>query len=327
MGIYRGKKIIALLRFFNRDDGTVLIFTVLLLTVILGFAAFAVDGGILYLAKNQLQAAVDASALAGGSALVVNPSDVTGASSRAVQYASLNKCVGQPVNGANVSVSFPRITVDASSTVNLFFARLLGINTATITATATAELGQVNSTEGMRPFVIPNLPYTFGQRVVLKEGTKYEPSFYGIAQPPGYGSAGDIKNVIANGINVLLKVGDPLEQVPGNKVGNVKQGIDAIIAQDPKAVWVPGTGGNQGYIDHSNFPGFSSPRIITIAFTDNMLTDPIIIANFGAFFLEGSNGKDIMGNFIRTTTPGEWSGLVINTGKAAPGTLRVKLVK
>jgi Flp pilus assembly protein TadG len=313
-------------RLYKQEKGSVLILTVLFLPVIFAFAAFAVDGGLLYLAKNQLQAAADASALAGGSALVVS-NDENEANNLAVQYAHLNKCLNQPVTQITVTVNYPRVTVDASCTVNMFFARLLGINTATLNAHSISEVGESNGIRGMEPFVIPNLPYTFGQRVVLKPGTAYNPSFYGMVKLPGGGKLDE--NIANPPTDYIMRDGDQLEveKVTGNKVGLVRKGVNAIIARDPDAYWVPGNGDNQGHIADSDFPGFTSPRILKIGFTNSLATDPIIVTGTGAFFLEGSDGKNVTGNFIRITSPGEWASLSEIPGKAAPGILKVKLIQ
>ncbi|MBM4284848.1 MAG: hypothetical protein FJ128_06310 [Deltaproteobacteria bacterium] len=53
-----------------QERGSVMILTALLMVVILGFASLAIDVGRLYVVRNELQNAVDASALAGASNLI-----------------------------------------------------------------------------------------------------------------------------------------------------------------------------------------------------------------------------------------------------------------
>ena len=56
-------------RFLHDRAGAVALIVVLSITVILGFAALAVDGSYVYWMKTQLQSTADASALAGTGAL------------------------------------------------------------------------------------------------------------------------------------------------------------------------------------------------------------------------------------------------------------------
>jgi Flp pilus assembly protein TadG len=177
-------KLIEIVGFIKRDKGSVLILTVLFLPVIFGFAAFAVDGGVIMMAKNQLQTAADASALAGGSGLVVDTWNENIVRERAEQYAGLNKCLGEPVTHVSVTVNYPRTTVDATSTVNMFFARLLGIYTVTLSAHSASEVGSLSGIPGMSPWAIPSFPYKPGDPVVLKTGDKYKPNFYFAVQLP-----------------------------------------------------------------------------------------------------------------------------------------------
>ena len=55
-----------------RDRGSTLVFTAIIMAVILAVSAVAIDVGVIATAKSQLQAAVDASSLAGASGLFKN---------------------------------------------------------------------------------------------------------------------------------------------------------------------------------------------------------------------------------------------------------------
>lgn len=73
--------------FINRlrnENGQVLVLVALLMTVIMGFAAFAVDIGRVTVVKSKLQNAADAAALAGAAAYNDNPKEI------AKSYAMLN---------------------------------------------------------------------------------------------------------------------------------------------------------------------------------------------------------------------------------------------
>ncbi|HEU4345331.1 MAG TPA: Tad domain-containing protein, partial [Candidatus Binatia bacterium] len=52
-------------RLYGNDRGQVLVWTSLLIVILLGFLALAMDGGFLYQHKRQMQTAADSAALAG----------------------------------------------------------------------------------------------------------------------------------------------------------------------------------------------------------------------------------------------------------------------
>ena len=110
-----------------------------------------------------------------------------------------------------------------------------------------------------------------------------------------------------NGSIDPVYIGDELLVEPGNMVGPTIQGINYLISLDPNVYW----DGTQ--TAGSAYPGFSSPRIIKVPFYDpNFPPDPgrdtVIVIRLGAFFLEGTQGRDVIGRFIEITTSGSWGG-------------------
>lgn len=91
----------------RRERGQIMILFVLVLIVIMGFAAMVIDVGVLRNANQNLWNALDAGALAGASQL---PDDPSKASSIALQYADLNYPGGLP---SSVTAGF-RCTVGSS---------------------------------------------------------------------------------------------------------------------------------------------------------------------------------------------------------------------
>jgi len=117
----------------------VAVLTALLLLVLMGLAAFAVDVGHWYLVGQQEQRAADSAALAGVTNL---PSDPAGAFARAQDYSKVN---GFP-NGVSATTVTPaldgsptRLRVTVSRTVNNFFGSLMGIPQTAIGRTAVAD--------------------------------------------------------------------------------------------------------------------------------------------------------------------------------------------
>ncbi len=311
----------------HKQEGSVIIIVAISLAVLLGFAALGIDVGIMYTAKNQLQAAVDSAALAGASGLIV---DQATASARAVQFAQLNRCIKQPVSP--VTVTFPvtnRIRVDATRTLPLYFARILGHDIANISAHAIAEIKPLTGTRGMRPWAVPDsVPskYTIGDLDTLKVGENGSPGtrpgfFYPVDFPPIFSPTTNItgdpvtgasmyENNIRYGAADPVYIGDILGVEMGNMVGPTSQGVKDVIALDPLATWVPTESG--GYLQNSLYSGFTSPRIIKIPFYDESQTPKangtITVTGLGAFFVVDVQGKDVTGIFIEIATAGSPGG-------------------
>ena len=89
--------------------GSVIILLTFSLFVILGIAALVIDLGMLYAARNELQNAADAGALAGAAMLYDETGVNTGANQVAFDAATANTCFGTPVDvewtsGTNLSL-------------------------------------------------------------------------------------------------------------------------------------------------------------------------------------------------------------------------------
>ncbi|MDX6438544.1 MAG: hypothetical protein QOF45_1127 [Gaiellaceae bacterium] len=132
----------------QEERGQVIVLVVLMLIVLLGFAALVVDVGYAYYAHRTLQASADAAALAGAQELP----DATKAKAVAGQYSSSvgSKNQQADLNGVTTTIttkciaSIPgcdpmnAVVVMEQAPTKTFFAGLLGINTFKITARSTA---------------------------------------------------------------------------------------------------------------------------------------------------------------------------------------------
>ncbi len=133
----------------DRGQSTVLV--VLFLTVILGMAAAVLDVGSWYRADRAVQQAADSAALAGAQAL---PGNTSQAQSLALSYSDKN---GGGVLGADISFSTTErtndtIAVTARRPAPGFFARIFGINSITVDATAKARAGVAGAARWAAPF-------------------------------------------------------------------------------------------------------------------------------------------------------------------------------
>jgi Flp pilus assembly protein TadG len=151
----------------HNQRGVVIIWFTLLLPVLLGFAALAIDVARLYLTKVELQNAADAATLAGASAVSGSPGSYnwSNVESDARQIATSNFANGSKIQQATIDTGywdssnpaaglqhpanptgyFPavQVTITISNTknngpLNLLFAPILGITSKDVSATAVA---------------------------------------------------------------------------------------------------------------------------------------------------------------------------------------------
>lgn len=142
----------------NNEKGQIVVMAGFFMFILLALFALAADVGIVYLWEKRLQRCVDAAALAGGQeyqqklSVDLRPQAEAQAHARAItiQYAALNRA---DIN--NVTVTFldelnnevpgtdrtaETVQVDATDTVPLMFAKLLGITSEQIAVSAAARI-------------------------------------------------------------------------------------------------------------------------------------------------------------------------------------------
>lgn len=143
----------------SRRRGTAVVVTAVSLTVLLGFAALAIDVGYMFAVRADLQKTADASALAGATQIADRTNVVrTAQSYAAFNYPGLGTIVSEPdvVLGswrldsglfleATVPTNALRVIARRSEAndnpVELFFANILGVPRADIQASAVALIG------------------------------------------------------------------------------------------------------------------------------------------------------------------------------------------
>lgn len=135
------KKRTSLTERLGEEKGSFLILGAVSLVAVFCFASFAIDAGCILTAKNQLQSAVDASALAAASGLTFSQGEAV---QRGVANSNRNRVLGRPLALEGSEIAFldeKTVRVSAERDVPLFFAKILGLNTSRIRAEATATLG------------------------------------------------------------------------------------------------------------------------------------------------------------------------------------------
>ena len=155
--------------------GAILPFVCVLLTVLIGAAALAVDLGRVYLTGSEAQAGADAAAIAGarflqqysayynsyittnyGIGAVTAANRVAGAGTQVV---SVQPVTYDPstntVSPSSWTGSTSAVTVTVQATPKYVFAGALGIAAPTVTRKATAWIASVNGAGCVRPFALP----------------------------------------------------------------------------------------------------------------------------------------------------------------------------
>jgi Flp pilus assembly protein TadG len=142
-------------RLHGDQRGVIAIIVAFSLTVVMGFAAIVVDVAYLFHAKRVVQASTDAAAIAGAMQLSSGTPAQAVATATAYSAASGDNnadprlsitvnpqtvnCTGGTGAACTVTTTNPNgIKVSETTTVPLFFGRVLGINSATVSATAYA---------------------------------------------------------------------------------------------------------------------------------------------------------------------------------------------
>jgi Flp pilus assembly protein TadG len=326
----------------KRERGIAVIFVALFLLVSLWFVSMAIDVGKVMAARTELQAAADAAALAGASA--IDP--VTGiinqplAKARAAAAALENKAyqsVETPiVIDPEVDVEFPqpdrvKVTVKRTAAtgnpVVLHFAQTFGLPSVGVQADATAEAQELNSIcEGLAPFAPTNppggVPFTTdcASTYTLKvgAGNSTQGNFQLLDYPDcneddftGGGGAA-VRYYTENGYQCCFNLGTEfILTQPGNKVGPLQQGIQARWDADT----------DKTSHCYENYTGngkrvFLTPIIESFDVNGKKM---VRIVNFAAFFLQyrpqGSMSQQgVKGQFIQYVAPGGFSGPPVDTG-------------
>jgi len=324
-------------RLGNSEKGAVLVFVALTLPVILGFSALVIDIGMLMENRRLLQNGVDAAALSGALLL---PEAQGNSIATAISYAQDNGIQGGELVTPTVSTTYvpnDTITVSAQRSVPFSFARVLGINSGTVNATAKAASGIVGKSKGVLPWGVENpsgVPgcnpdnefcFEFGQFYTLKlgPGGGIQGAYQGLAID-GDGSS-IYRESLVNGSTNYLTAGTWVPLQTGNMAGPTNQGLNQRIGQN-----------NQTFSDvvsynSGNTPQYTlldpdSPRLVILPivreYSGQGSSTDAYVQGFSYFFVESwqriGNDMDINGYFIDTTVPGAiWSPAYVNYGTRA----------
>jgi Putative Flp pilus-assembly TadE/G-like len=247
---------------YRQSRGQAYVISILFLAVLLAMAAAVLDIGSWYRADRSLQATVDAAALAGAQAL---PGSTGNASALATQYANKNGGGTMNVSFKSKVIANDTITVSGSRPAPGFFSKMLGVNSVTVHATATARVGGLSAAKWVVPIVVdekhpklqcnPN-PCSGATELnylhLKNNGSPDGSGNFGFINLTG-GSSGtsDLGNLIENGWDQYMDLGD-YDAITGNMFSSTNIG-DLLNARVGDVLLFPiyrkiaGTGTNAHY--------------------------------------------------------------------------------
>ncbi len=146
----------------RNDRGQAAVLTVVFMVVLLGMAAAVLDVGSWYRADRELQATMDAAALAAAQAL---PDEPATADALASEYATKNGGGLDSTTISTTTIANDTVSVEGSREAPGFFAKLIGVDTVTVNATAKARTGVLASARWAAPIAVDEQhPYLQAER-------------------------------------------------------------------------------------------------------------------------------------------------------------------
>lgn len=286
-------------RLLVEEDGTALILLAVALTVLIGFTALVTDLGNVYLHRAKISNTIDSAVMAGAQEL---PADPPEALNIAQEYAEAN---GMRAGEYDFEISDDgrSISGKAQRQVDMFLARVLGIDHSNINARAVARVAPLTGTTGVVPFGVADGDYESGKEIILKRGAG-EGNYHGCFGALSLGGNGSpvYENNIMKGYNGLLNIGSVIGTEPGNMSNPTSDGVNYRINQ---CHHVPRCTASS-YVD-------GCPRICIVPMgcwdDGHGRNRKFTITAFGAFFLDRVDGQgnenNVWGSFIHNIVPGE----------------------
>lgn len=282
-------------KILKEEDGSVVVIVALAFTALLGFAALAIDIGVLTLEKTRLARTMDAAALAAAQELP----DTSVAATVAFDYASRNH-----VDPSQIQVSFSndkrKVTVTTQKTVPLYFAKALGFSASDVSSRASAKIVPVKSSKGLIPIGINDnqLPLFPGVEYMIKSGAHDQShGWRGIIKYPGAHGASDYADYITNGYPGEVEIGEKEDEENGNVSGPTSTAVENLIMSC-----------SDGCSWDNYKPG--CPRVVLVPIYHDMAPEKKVeIRGYAAVFLERVAGSgddsEVYARYVNSTISAE----------------------
>ena len=307
-------KILLFYEKYKIEKGQVAIIIGILIIPLIMMLSYVIDVGSMYQTRRNVQTAADAAALAGAQEL---PQSLDRAREKAIEYAQFhgnvtllpeaihffdNKDIESTVNPTKIVV----ITSDASTP--LFFSGIFGVNSVTISATATAKVYSPTGLKGLVPFAIHEEDIKYDTETVLKSDNPQVPGWFGLMDySGGGGGASEIRDTTREGYSGEVFLNNSYNVETGGKVGPVCQGLQDRIDSDsdPFCTFDKVTeilpDGSLGVTGN----GINCPRIVIVVIIPEGLPEgghgwePVPVIGFAAFYVSETGTKEVTGQFVK----------------------------
>lgn len=315
------------------ESGNVAILVALMMVVLLGSTALVTDVGVEFAAKQKLWNALDAGALSGIEEIF---NGASAARSTANQYVQSN---GGTVTSINVNTTTDTITLNGQQQVPLYFARVLGYNSANIAIQVQAQAGTLVSGTGFAPIAVVEQNFTYGQTYTLSIGAGQSSSGSGSGSSSesgdgsetgensgssgdsgesGDGSGSDSQEYGSGNYGYLALGGTGAEQFSQN----LMNGYNGVLSVGEQIQTEPGdmSGPVSQSISYRMQQGqgwtFATatdgcPRVMLLPVVNTLNVNGrsnVTIVGFAAFYLDGLQGsgghQQIVGRFLQMVIPG-----------------------
>jgi hypothetical protein len=276
---------------------------------VVGIAALGIDVFYIYWNKNRLQSGTDAAALAGATYLNgitfagKNVSCIysTDAQNAACSYALNDGGLLSELTSVFANTNNQSMTVSATRQVSAMFARVVGIQNFTVSATSVAVLQGLASASNVVPIGLDaGTTYTYGQSIVIHNGSCGPGCWHGLAllsSNNGNIGANAFQQNMAIGCSCTINVGNSVTIEPGATVGPISQGVSqrvaAGVASDSSGTWSSHT--------------LNDARAVVVPVINwngcnGACTAPV--TGFAELWISGSSGSDVNAVFIRQVSAG-----------------------
>jgi len=306
--------------FANDQRGLALVMVAAGMVALVGFTALVSDIGLLVVKRQQLVNTMDAVAMAGAQALP----DETNATTVAEDYARFNNFdPDDPSYPLNVSFTGTGngkiITVSGKKNVNMIFAKVLGISSEIVTASASAQKQALTSYLGVIPLTVKDTTVASlsnGQEFDLKtDDPLVGPGNFGpisIGSDTDYNAtdpgASAYRYNLTHGTSQTITVGDSLPTKPGNMKGPTGQGMGDRI------------NGTLSY-----YPNYAAddPRVVVIPVYQDVPyvlngRTSVTVSGFASLYITEVNGANVKAIFIKKVKEGVSSPSQTNYGVQKP---------
>ena len=300
------------------ERGQVLIMFALAAGVLFGFAAMAVDVGLILHQRRQLQNTADAAALAGAIELPDNPGTAYDKAREWALNNGVDTAAGDQLD-ITVDPSDNSVTVRVEREQGFMFGRVLGLVTTNVPATATARVGSPLSLAGILPFGVLEsaINYNGNPTTIKYDSNNPTTGNFGPLRVDGSGSAvleESIKYGTQNGVCAESQPAcqDPtLDTQTGNTISAIRNGIEYRLTNTStgcdsfsEVLFSDGNGANRINGSCNPFVGASnSLRLVLVPVIDSFPNGahPVTLKYFTALFLNDMQNNKCKGNACELT--------------------------